>query len=235
MLQIENLKKHYGKHFSLDIEDLQISRGQRTALLGNNGAGKTTLLRSTLDLIRLDSGHVRIKGADIRSNASWRALSAAFLDENFLISFLTPLEYFQTIASIRMISEDLLLSRLKELVNFLPETVMYGSKYIRDLSAGNRKKTGIVGAFICRPELLILDEPFVYLDPRSRAVLEQHLIQLNQDKGTTLLISSHDLDNIQRVCQRFLLLEDGLITLDIEAGHDSFQRISDNLKRDQAS
>ncbi len=215
MIKINKLRKLYGKTKAVEITAMDIPQGQSFGLVGNNGAGKTTLFRLILDLIKPTDGEVQIKGAPVALRDEWKAFTGSFLDESFLIEFLTPEEYFHFIAGLQGVQPAELGDFLAGFAAFFNGEVLGKRKYIRDLSKGNQKKTGLVGAMIGKPELLILDEPFANLDPSSQIKLKQILIDEQKLNGTTLLISSHDLNHVTEVCERIVVLEKGDVVKDM--------------------
>ncbi len=192
-------------------------------LVGNNGAGKSTLFRLILDLIKADQGSVRMVGQyseqDMDVNVSetelWKDWTGAFIDESFLIDYLTPDEYFQFIARISGRSQDSLQEFLQKYEHFMAGEVCNQKKLIRNLSAGNKQKVGIISAMLLQPQVLILDEPFNFLDPSSQSAIKHLLKEYNQQSGATILISSHNLQHTVDICPRIALLEDGVIIRDI--------------------
>lgn len=213
-VQVNSLHKRYGD-FELSIPDLQIDVGQTFGLVGNNGAGKTTFLRLVLDLIRPDDGRVLVGGDHVAKSFDWKKRTGSYLDESFLIDFFTPDEFFHFTGSVYGLSEDEVDARLETYRSFYTdEPLGETSKYIRDLSQGNRKKVGLIAAMHIRPGLLVLDEPFASLDPRSQIWLKKHLRALNEEHGITMIISSHDLGHVTDVCERIAILEDGAIARD---------------------
>ena len=162
MVRINKLRKLYGKAKAVEINQLEIPAGQSFGLVGNNGAGKTTLFRLILDLIIATDGEVLIKDSPVALKDEWKAFTGSFLDESFLIGFLTPEEYFNFIAGLQQVSEEKLNSFIAKFEAFFKDEVLGKRKYIRDMSKGNQKKIGIVGAMIGSPDLLVLDEPFAH-------------------------------------------------------------------------
>lgn len=224
--------KRYDSGFVLEVPDLKIGAGDRVGLVGNNGAGKTTLLRLLLGLLRLQRGDIRLNGESVRSfSLSWRSGTSSYIDETSLIPFLNPWEFWEFVGDVYGVDRKEWIRRLREYDGFVElATGRRGKKkYIRDYSQGNRKKIGLVASMIVRPKLLVLDEPFTHLDPRSRAALEHFLLSLNADHGTTLFVSSHDLENIVEVSDRILLLEDGRIHFDGDSGQDTLQFVRGHL------
>ncbi|RGL03695.1 ATP-binding cassette domain-containing protein, partial [Prevotella disiens] len=192
-IKIENLKKIYGENTVIDIPEFTISDGQLIGLVGNNGAGKTTLMRLMLDLIKANEGRVLSNGNAVNEDFAWKQYTGSFVDKSFLIDFYTPEEFFQFIADAYDIDSETLEERLQEFMPLMRDEILGTGKLIREFSEGNRQKIGIIGAMIVRPELLILDEPFNYLDPSSQINIAKIIHQVNQKYGTTVLISSHNL------------------------------------------
>ena len=212
MIEIANLQKVYGKKVALSIDNLNINQREFVGLVGNNGAGKTTMLSLILDLIKPTNGYVKSKGELVSNNDFWKAYTGSYLNEGFLIPFLTPSEFLEFIGNLHGKNSLDVKHFLDGNEKFFTDNITSG-KYIRDLSSGNKNKIGIVASFLSVPELLILDEPFANLDPSSQAWLKVKLKKLNEE-GVTILISSHDLKHVTEVCTRILLLEDGIIVKD---------------------
>lgn len=211
MIKIENLIKRYGGETVLDIPDLEILRRECFGLVGNNGAGKTTLFRLILDLIRPDTGRVLIEGTDVSKDEEWKRRVGSYLDEHMLLTYLTPTEYFETLRKIYGLSHEDLKLHLEKFEELFSGEILEKEKYIRDLSKGNLKKTGIAAAFLGNPDIIILDEPFENLDPSSQIRLKKLIGKELEENHTTFLISSHDLVHVTDVCERIVLLEKGRI------------------------
>lgn len=218
-IQICNLKKVYNNVTALDIPSLHIADGELVGLVGNNGAGKTTMLRLVLDLIRADDGYVEIDGAKVSETEAWKAFTGSYIDGRFLIDFLTPEEYFSFIADVYHIDDGTLKERLKPFLPLMHDEIIGTKKYLRDFSQGNRQKIGIVGAMIVNPRVLLLDEPFNYLDPSSQMSVAKLIQGMNHELGTTVIISSHNLSFVSDISSRILLLERGQLLKDID-NHD---------------
>ncbi len=213
MIEIENVSKSYGKTFVLRIPYLHIREGSILGLVGNNGAGKTTLFRAILDLIPLDRGTIKIGGEIVTNDTNWKKYTAAYLDETFLIDFLKPLEYFDFIASVYKINMNNYLSDFKDFL--FDDILSKPDQMIRYFSNGNKQKIGIIGALLTHPKVLILDEPFSHLDPRSQILLKSYLQNLNSKYQTTILLSSHNIEHVFQICTRIVLLENGKLIQDI--------------------
>ena len=216
MIEIRNITKTYNKETVLKIDSLEINSGQTFGLVGNNGAGKTTLFSTLLDLIKPTTGEVLNNGINVRISEDWKSFTTAFLDESFLISYLMPEEYFYFVGELRNFSKnevDEFLSQFEDLFN---GEILGGKKYIRDLSKGNQKKVGIIAALIGDPKVIVLDEPFANLDPTTQIRLKKIIKNLSQKKDVTVLVSSHDLQDVTEVSDRIVLLEKGLVIKDIK-------------------
>ena len=214
-IKIENLVKQYGKQTVLDIPELTIGSGQLVGLVGNNGAGKTTLMRLMLDLIEATAGEVTMGGHAVSQDTAWKQTTGSFIDGRFLIDFYTPEEYFGFIARAYNLPKATLDERLSQYQPLMHGEILGTKKYLRQFSEGNRQKTGIIGAMMINPQVLILDEPFNYLDPSSQMTVARLISQMNRELGTTVIISSHNLSFVSEISTRILLLEKGRIIKDL--------------------
>ncbi len=228
-IQLENLKKCFGDKTAVDIQNFTINDGEIIGLVGNNGAGKTTLFRLMLDLLKADEGNVKMfpnklqaENEDIPSEINpsvsedWKMLTGAYIDNSFLIDFLTAEEYFEFIGKVSGLSKEQTEKRLKDFEHFMNGEVLGQKKYIRDFSAGNKQKVGIIAALLNRPQLVVLDEPFNFLDPSSQNQLKRLITEFNQSTGATVLISSHNLQHTVEISTRVALLEHGVIINDFD-------------------
>ncbi|AZB09564.1 ABC transporter ATP-binding protein [Chryseobacterium sp. G0162] len=216
MITINNLSKTYGTATVLNIEHLEISNGETFGLVGNNGAGKTTLFSLMLDLIQASTGFVSIDGIKVNESEIWKNKVSAFVDDSFLIGYLTPEEYFYFIGELRGQNKASVDDFLKPFHDLFNGEILASGKYIRDLSKGNQKKVGIVGAIIGNPEIIILDEPFANLDPSTQIKLKNLIKELSKQDGVTFLISSHDLSHTTEVCNRIVVVNKGQLVKDIQ-------------------
>ena len=224
-VDVTDLIKRFGDAFSLEIPLLRIKSGQTFGLVGNNGAGKTTFLRLLLDLIKADEGAIAINEWVVEKGDEWKSHVGSYLDESFLLDYLTPLEFFSFVGSVSGLNKTQTLENLEVFRSFLPhEALTNNSKYIRDLSTGNAKKVGIVGALFIQPDLVVLDEPFANLDPRSQIALKSLLRDIAA-RGTTLLISSHDLAHVTEICERIAVLERGAIVREIQTSDATLREL----------
>lgn len=216
MILVNDLIKAYNERIVLDIKQLQINSGELFGLVGNNGAGKTTLFRLLLDLIRVSNGSIKSGEYIVSESESWKEYTSSYLDESFLIGFLTPYEYFHFIGETYGFSKMDIENKLLEYKNFLTEEIIgERKKFIRDFSKGNKQKIGIISSIITEPRVLVLDEPFDGLDPTSQILLKRMLVKLNERTRATILVSSHDLNHVTEICPRIVLLEKGKVIRDI--------------------
>lgn len=215
MITIQNLKKAFGETIASDIPSFTINDGDILGLVGNNGAGKTTLFRMLLDLLKPDEGEVMLDNVNPALSEKWKSCTGAYIDEGFLIDFLTPEEYFAFIGKITDMTQEQVDERLKDFDRLAAGEIFGQKKLIRNLSAGNKQKVGIMSALFNHPRLVILDEPFNFLDPSSQNVLKHVLTEYNKETGATILVSSHNLSHTIDISTRIALLEKGQIIRDL--------------------
>lgn len=227
IITIKGLSKSYNGTKVLDIDHLEFNKGQSLGLVGNNGAGKTTLFRLILDLIAADTGEVWSQDKNVAQSEDWKHYTGSFIDEGFLIDYLTPDEYFSFIAKLHNLSEGDLEAILSKYNDFFNDEIRGKKKYIRDLSKGNQKKVGIVGALIGSPDILVLDEPFANLDPSTQFRLLDELKRLDEETDITMLISSHDLGHVTKFCERIVILDHGQVVKDIHTSEETLGELEE--------
>ena len=215
MISISNLKKQFGETCACDIPSFTINDGDILGLVGNNGAGKTTLFRLLLDLLKADEGTVWIDSVNPAESEAWKQYVGAYIDQGFLIDFLTPEEYFAFLGKISGMKQAEVDERLGQFERFANGEIFGQKKLIRNLSAGNTMKVGIISALFRQPKTVILDEPFNFLDPTSQLLLKHLLHDYTANTGATILISSHNLQHTIDISTRIALLEHGQIIRDL--------------------
>ncbi len=225
MIQINDLKKSYSGITVLNIPELKFEKGVNFGLVGNNGAGKTTLFRLLLDLIRADQGEVNINGENVAKSENWKHQLGSYLDQGFLIDFLSPEEFFDFVGKTKGMSSGDIEAFLDNMQEFFSGEVLGRKKLIRNLSMGNQQKTGIAAALMGNPEIVVLDEPFNSLDPTTQIRLVKLIKKIQETNGTTFLISSHDLNHIAEVCDRIVVLHEGEVAQDIITGQDTLETL----------
>lgn len=225
MIQVNNLSKTYNGITVLKIDSLEIKKGESFGLVGNNGAGKTTFFSLLLDLIQPSTGAIINNGIEVNSSEKWKNFTASFLDESFLIGYLTPEEYFYFIGELRGQNKadvDALLAKHEEFFN---GEILKSKKYLRDLSKGNQKKVGIIATLIGNPEVIILDEPFANLDPTTQFRLKKIIKDLADNPEITVLVSSHDLLHTVEVSNRIVVLNKGEVVKDIQTSQETLREL----------
>ena len=227
MIKINNLKKAYNGNLVLNLPDLTINKSEIFGLLGNNGAGKTTFFSLILDLIRATKGNVLINEIDVSKSEDWKELTSSYIDESFTIGYLTPDEYFGFIGELRNMNAMDIFNFMEKFKDFFKDEIIGKKSYIRNLSKGNQKKVGVVGALMGNTDLVILDEPFANLDPSSQFQLREIIKQFAAEQNKTFLISSHNLDNITDVCNRIVVLEKGKIVKDIKKTKSTLKELEE--------
>ena len=230
MISVNNLRKSYKGIPAVAINQLEIFEGEVIGLVGNNGAGKTTFFRLLLDLIRADAGEILSKGKAVTSSEDWKSYTAAYIDEGFLIEYLTPEEYFYFVGKINKLSKADVDDFVQSYASFFDDSILNKGKYIRDYSKGNQFKIGIVAALLTNPELLILDEPFANLDPTTQLRLVDMIKQMAVDKSMCIIVSSHDINHIAEVSSRILLMEKGSIIKDFAGGDAAYDELVEYFK-----
>lgn len=234
MIRIESLKKQFGETVACDIQALEIKDGEILGLVGNNGAGKTTLFRMLLDLLKPDAGSVALDGINPAESEAWKDKTGAYIDDSFLIEFLTPEEYFAFLGKISGLSQEEVNQRLEPFERLASGEIFGQKKLIRNLSAGNKQKVGIIAALFNKPQLVILDEPFNFLDPSSQNILKHVLTDYNKETGATILISSHNLQHTIDISTRITLLEKGQIIKDLSSADGSAKTELENYFETEA-
>jgi len=216
-IEVRGLTKFYGKNRGVEDLNFEVFEGEIFGFLGPNGAGKTTAIRLMLDFIRANRGEIKIFGMDNKNDAVAIHRKIGFISaENFLYPHMKGHELISWLKSFRKHKNGLSLARLLEI--FQLDT----KRRIKDYSSGNRKKLALVQALVHHPKLLILDEPTNGLDPIMKENFYTVLRSL-KESGTTIFLSSHDLTEVQKVCDRAAIVKDGHI-VDVEDIHELMRK-----------
>ncbi|MEO0058401.1 MAG: hypothetical protein RLZZ312_48 [Bacteroidota bacterium] len=227
MIQTTNLSKTYNGTTVIKIDNLEIKQGESFGLVGNNGAGKTTFFSLLLDLIQPTTGKVINNKVTVNQSEDWKPFTASFLDESFLIGYLTPEEYFYFIGDLRGQNKANVDALLKKHEDFFNGDILNSKKYIRDFSKGNQKKIGIVATLIGNPSVIVLDEPFANLDPTTQFRLKKIIKDLADDPNVTVLVSSHDLLHTVEVSDRIVAMHKGQIVKDIITSEETLKELEE--------
>lgn len=231
MIEINQISKVYNGTKVLNVEQLSIPKGQSFGLVGNNGAGKTTLFSLLLDLIQPTTGSITSNGIAVHESEDWKPFTSSFIDESFLIGYLTAEEYFYFVGDLRNQTKAQVDELLTQFEEFFHGEILNQKKYLRDLSKGNQKKAGIVAALIGNPEIIILDEPFANLDPTTQIRLKKLLKELSQKKGVSILVSSHDLMHVTDVCERIVVIDKGEVVKDLATNEATLKELEAYFER----
>ncbi len=215
-IEVRELVKRFGQKTAINIPELTIGAGTLLGLVGNNGAGKTTLFRLILDLLKADHGYVLSNGVEVSKSEDWKAYTGSFIDNRFLIEYLTPEEYLYFVGEAYKMTKQQVDERIAPFTRFMNNEIMGQKKYIRNFSAGNKQKLGIISAMMVQPQVLILDEPFNFLDPSSQIEIRDMIQKMNRELNTTVLISSHNLNYTTDICNRVVLLESGVVIKNLD-------------------
>jgi len=178
-----------------------------------------------LDLIQPTTGTLTNNEIQVNTSEDWKPFTSAFLDESFLIGYLTAEEYFYFIGDIRGQNKADVNALLVKHEEFFNDEILRNKKYLRDLSKGNQKKVGIIATLIGNPKVVILDEPFANLDPTTVSRLKKIIKELGENPEITVLVSSHDLQHTVEVCDRIVALNKGEIVKDIVTSAETLKEL----------
>lgn len=208
MLTIENYSKHYGDFLAVDNLSLQVKPGTIVGFIGHNGAGKTTTLRSVAGILDYDQGKITIDGIDIKADPIAAKSVMAFIPDNpDLYEFLSAAEYLDFISDVFHLDTQVRKERIETYAKAF-EIYENLNDRISSFSHGMRQKLALIGAMIHNPKLLLLDEPFVGLDPIASHLLKTYLRQLC-DAGGAVLFSTHVLEVAQKICDEIAIIKKG--------------------------
>lgn len=212
MLEIKNLTKKYGEKVAVDDLSLTVQTGQICAFIGHNGAGKTTTLKAIAGILNFEQGEIKIDGIDVKKNPMEAKRVLAYLPDNpDLYEYLTGIEYLNFIANIFKMSES---ERKQKIEQYAKRIGIFDAlqSQISSYSHGMKQKLALVSALIHSPRLLLLDEPFVGLDPISSH--EMKLIMQEMAKaGATIFYSTHVLDVAEKICDQVAIIKQGKLVV----------------------
>ena len=228
MLRIERLTKKYGDKVAVDSLDLHIRRGEICGFIGHNGAGKTTTLKACMGILSFDDGEIYVDGISIKdSPLEVKRISAYIPDNPDMYEFLSGSKYLAFIADVFGVSAERRNTLIKEYADKFELTRELGSP-ISTYSHGMKQKLAIISAWLHSPRLIIMDEPFVGLDPKASHILKE-MMREHCENGGSIFFSTHVLDVAEKLCDRVAIIKKGkLVALgDIEniKGDDSLEEV----------
>ena len=228
MLQIEHLTKTYGEKKAVDDLSLHILPGEIYGFIGHNGAGKTTTLKSVAGILRFDAGEIRIAGTSIRTDPLACKRKLAYIPDNpDLYDYMTGIQYLNFIANIFGASAADRQVRIRELAERF-ELTNDLAQPIAAYSHGMKQKLAIISAWLHAPQLVVMDEPFVGLDPKAAHLLKGMMRELC-DRGGAIFFSTHVLEVAEKLCDKVAILRAGKLirsgTMDEVKGDDSLEEV----------
>ena len=228
MLQIEHLTKTYGEKKAVDDLSLHILPGEIYGFIGHNGAGKTTTLKSVAGILRFDAGEIRIAGTSIRTDPLACKRKIAYIPDNpDLYDYMTGIQYLNFIANIFGVSAADRQVRIRELAERFELTDDLAQP-IAAYSHGMKQKLAIISAWLHAPQLVVMDEPFVGLDPKAAHLLKGMMRELC-DRGGAIFFSTHVLEVAEKLCDKVAILRAGKLirsgTMDEVKGDDSLEEV----------
>lgn len=228
MLRIENLTKTYGEKRAVDNLSLRIAPGEIYGFIGHNGAGKTTTLKAVVGILQFDKGEVFIKGESIRKNPLACKQKIAYIPDNpDLYEFMTGIKFLNFIADIFGVPEEKRQDRIRKYADLFEMTENLAQP-IASYSHGMKQKLAIISAWIHEPKLIIMDEPFVGLDPKAAHILKQMMREVC-DEGGAIFFSTHVLEVAEKLCDKVAIIRNGQLiqsgTMQEVKGDDSLEEV----------
>ena len=228
MLRIENLTKTYGEKRAVDNLSLHIAPGEIYGFIGHNGAGKTTTLKAVVGILQFDKGEVFIKGESIRKNPLACKQKIAYIPDNpDLYEFMTGIKFLYFIADIFGVPEEKRQERIRKYADLFEMTENLAQP-IASYSHGMKQKLAIISAWIHEPKLIIMDEPFVGLDPKAAHILKQMMREIC-DEGGAIFFSTHVLEVAEKLCDKVAIIRNGQLiqsgTMQEVKGDDSLEEV----------
>lgn len=228
MLKIENLTKRYGDKVAVDNLTLHIAPGEIYGFIGHNGAGKTTTLKSAVGILKFDAGTITINGVDLKKDPLACKKQLAYIPDNpDLYEYMSGIKYLNFIADIFGVSAEERSARIRELADRLELTADLAQP-ISEYSHGMKQKLAVIAAWLHAPKLILMDEPFVGLDPKASHLLKQ-MMREHCDRGGAIFFSTHVLEVAEKLCDRVAIIKQGKLirsgTMDEVRGDDSLEEV----------
>ena len=235
MLQINHLTKTYGDKKAVDDLTLRIAPGEIYGFIGHNGAGKTTTLKSCAGILPFDSGEIRINGVDVTARPLEAKRVLAYLPDNpDLYNFLSGIQYLNFIADIFGVDKDLRAERIRRLADTFGLTEDLAQP-ISAYSHGMKQKLAMISGWLHEPKLILMDEPFVGLDPMASHLLKE-MMREHCDRGGAIFFSTHVLEVAEKLCDRVAIIKEGRLvtsgTMEEVKGDASLEEVFLELEED---
>lgn len=237
MLKISNFSKRYGDVLAVDNLSLEIADGEIYGFIGHNGAGKTTTLKAVVGIHGFDDGEILIDGISIKDNPLEAKRKLAYIPDNpDLYEYMTGIEYLEFISNIFEVD----VNKRKERIDKYAEMLEIKDNLAQDISSyshGMKQKLAIIGALVHDPKLIIMDEPFVGLDPKASFLLKQVMKEMCE-KGTSIFFSTHVLDTAEKLCDKVAIIKNGKLirsgTMEEVKGDESLEEAFLELEKENA-
>lgn len=228
MLEIEHFTKKYGEKVAAEDISLHIKAGEIYGFIGHNGAGKTTTLKSVVGILQFDEGEIRIDGESIKASPLSCKKKIAYIPDNpDLYDFMTGIKYLNFIADVFGIGEEQRQQRIHQYADLFEMTSDLGQP-IASYSHGMKQKLALISAWIHEPKLIIMDEPFVGLDPKASHILKGMMREVC-DKGGAIFFSTHVLEVAEKLCDKVAIIKSGKLirsgTMEEVKGDDSLEEV----------
>ncbi len=228
MLKIENLTKAYGDKKAVDDLSLHIKSGEIYGFIGHNGAGKTTTLKSVAGILRFDSGEIYIDGRSVKTEPiPCKSVTAYIPDNPDLYEFMSGIKYLNFIADIFGVTADERREKINKYAEMFELTKDLAEPIV-SYSHGMKQKLAIISAWLHLPKLVIMDEPFVGLDPKAAHLLKGMMRELC-DNGGAIFFSTHVLEVAEKLCDKVAIIKDGRLirsgTMEEVKGDDSLEQV----------
>ena len=228
MLKIENLTKKFGDKTAVDNLSLHIQKGEIYGFIGHNGAGKTTTLKSVVGILQIDSGNIFIDGINIKDNPIECKKKLAYIPDNpDLYDFMTGIKYLNFIGDIFAVPSDERGRQIAKYADAFELTANLGQS-IQSYSHGMKQKLALIAALMHSPKLIIMDEPFVGLDPKSSHTLKQ-IMREHCDNGGAIFFSTHVLEVAEKLCDKVAIIKEGKLivsgTMEDVKGNESLEEV----------
>ncbi len=236
MLKIEHLTKKFGEQTAVDDLNLHISPGEIYGFIGHNGAGKTTTLKSVVGILRFEEGEILIDGRSIKSDPIGCKRQIAYIPDNpDLYDYMTGIRFLNFIADIFGIQSSVRQERINKYADAFNLTENL-SQPIASYSHGMKQKLAIISAWIHNPKLIIMDEPFVGLDPKASHLLKEMMREVC-DNGGAIFFSTHVLEVAEKLCDKVAIIKDGKLirsgTMEEVKGDESLEQVFLELEGEQ--